>query len=72
MTTQFSARIARDARAGRTVGGPPDLLAKLAVHLRSITFAEVYANPGAFDEEELLDTLTDGILRLVYGKTPGS
>lgn len=54
------------------MGGPPDLLAKLAVHLRSITFAEVYANPGAFDEEELLDTLTDGILRLVYGKTPGS
>lgn len=70
--SQFSARIARDARAGRTVGGPPDLLAKLAVHLRSITFAEVYANPGAVDEEELLDTLTDGILRLVYGKTPGS
>ncbi|WP_433058667.1 TetR/AcrR family transcriptional regulator [Dactylosporangium sp. CS-033363] len=70
--TAFSKRIERDARAGGTVGGPPDLLAKLVVHLRSITFAEVYANPGARDEDELLDTLTDAILRLVYGTTPGA
>lgn len=69
--TQFSRRIARDARAGRTVGGPPDLLAKMALHLRSVTFADVYANPGAYDDDELLDTLTDAILRLVYGVTPG-
>ncbi|GLY96982.1 TetR/AcrR family transcriptional regulator [Actinoplanes sp. NBRC 103695] len=69
--TLFSTRIERDARAGRTVGGPPALVAKMAVHLRSITFADVYANPGAYDEDELLDTLTDAILRLVYGPTPG-
>ncbi|UWZ43126.1 TetR/AcrR family transcriptional regulator [Dactylosporangium matsuzakiense] len=68
--TLFSTRIERDARAGLTVGGPPDLLAKMAVHLRSITFADVYANPGAYDEDELLDTLTDAILRLVYGPVP--
>ncbi|MET0495976.1 MAG: TetR/AcrR family transcriptional regulator [Actinoplanes sp.] len=68
----FSKRITRDARAGRTVGGPPDLVAKMAVHLRSITFADVYANPGAYDDDELLDTLTDAILRLLYGATPGS
>ena len=67
----FSKRITRDARAGRTVGGPPDLVAKMAVHLRSITFADVYANPGAYDDDELLDTLTDAILRLLYGATPG-
>src|SRR6187551_2519369 len=66
----FSKRITRDARAGRTVGGPPDLVAKMAVHLRSITFADVYANPGAYDDDELLDTLTDAILRLLYGATP--
>jgi TetR/AcrR family transcriptional regulator, ethionamide resistance regulator len=66
----FSKRITRDARAGRTVGGPPDLVAKMAVHLRSITFADVYANPGAYDDDELLDTLTDAILRLLYGTTP--
>lgn len=70
--TLFSTRIERDARAGRTVGGPPDLIAKMAVNLRSITFADVYANPGAYDEDELLDTLTDAILRLVYGPTPGA
>jgi len=69
--TMFSERIERDARAGRTVAGPPGLVAKLAVHLRSITFADVYANPGSYDEDELLDTLTDAILRLVYGPTPG-
>jgi AcrR family transcriptional regulator len=69
--TLFSTRIERDARAGRTVGGPPDLIAKMAVNLRSITFADVYANPGAYDEDELLDTLTDAILRLVYGPAPG-
>jgi hypothetical protein len=57
-------------RAGLTVGGPPGLLAKLAVHLRAITFADVYANPTAYDDDELLDTLTDAILRLVYGTTP--
>ena len=66
----FGRRIERDARAGRTVAGPPDLIAKMAVHLRSVTFADVYANPGAYDEEELLDTLTDAILRLVYGVGP--
>jgi AcrR family transcriptional regulator len=69
--TMFSTRIERDARAGRTVPGLPDLVAKMAVHLRSITFADVYANPGSYDEDELLDTLTDAILRLVYGATPG-
>lgn len=68
----FSSRIERDAQAGRTVAGPPGLIAKMAVHLRSITFADVYANPGAHDEDELLDTLTDSILRLVYGTTPGA
>nr|BFE57633.1 hypothetical protein GCM10020063_021590 [Dactylosporangium thailandense] len=70
--TLFSRRIERDARAGRTVVGPPDLLAKMAMHLRSMTFADAYADPGAYDEDELLDTLTDAILRLVYGATPGS
>jgi AcrR family transcriptional regulator len=69
--TMFSKRIERDARAGQTVGGPPDLVAKMVVHLRSITFADVYANPGAYNEDELLDTLTDAILRLVYGAPPG-
>ncbi|GGN94624.1 hypothetical protein GCM10010112_84180 [Actinoplanes lobatus] len=69
--TMFSKRIERDARAGLTVGGPPDLLARMAVHLRSAMFADVYANPGAFDEDAMLDTLTDAILRLVYGVSPG-
>ncbi len=70
--TMFSRRIERDARAGLTVGGPPDVLAKMAVHLRSAMFADVYANPGALDESELLDALTDAILRMIYGTTPGS
>ena len=69
--TLFSKRIERDARAGRTVAGPPVLVAKMAVHLRSVTFADVYGDPGAYDEDELLDTLTDAVLRLVYGATPG-
>ncbi|GAA2554850.1 TetR/AcrR family transcriptional regulator [Winogradskya consettensis] len=68
--TLFSKRIQRDARAGLTVGGSPDLIAKMAVHLRGIMFADVYANPGAYDEDELIDTLTDAILRLVYGADP--
>jgi AcrR family transcriptional regulator len=67
----FSERIERDARAGLTVGGPPQVIAKLAVHLRAVTFADVYADPGAYDDEELLDTLSDAILRLVYGANPG-
>jgi AcrR family transcriptional regulator len=70
--TLFCERIERDARAGLTVGGPPGLLAKLAVHLRTVTFADVYANPGAYDDDELLDTLTDAVLRLVYGVNPVS
>ncbi|MFG1923084.1 TetR/AcrR family transcriptional regulator [Cryptosporangium sp. NPDC048952] len=68
--TLFSKRITRDAEAGRTVSGPPDLIAKMAVHLRSVMFADVYGNPGAYDEDELLDTLADAVLRLVYGTTP--
>ncbi|BCJ47438.1 HTH-type transcriptional regulator EthR [Actinoplanes ianthinogenes] len=70
--TLFSKRIERDARAGLTVGGPPELIAKMAVNLRSTMFADAYADPGAYDEDELLDTLTDAILRLVYGRAPGA
>jgi TetR/AcrR family transcriptional regulator, ethionamide resistance regulator len=66
----FSRRIERDARAGLTVMGRPPLLAAMAVNLRSVTFADAYADPGAYPDDELLDTLTDAILRLVYGVTP--
>ncbi|GIM89734.1 TetR/AcrR family transcriptional regulator [Paractinoplanes toevensis] len=68
--TMFRHRIERDARAGRTVQGPPTLLATMAIHLRLTTFADAFANPDANDEDELVDTLTDAILRLVYGVTP--
>ncbi|USX53372.1 hypothetical protein [Lentzea sp. HUAS12] len=68
--TMFSERIQRDARAGKTVGGPPDLIAKMVVHLRNVTFADAYANPGSYDDDELLDTLTDAVLRLLYGANP--
>jgi AcrR family transcriptional regulator len=67
----FSARIERDAKAGLTVDGPPELLARMAVQLRTLTLSDAYANPGATPEEALLDTLTDATLRLVYGATPG-
>lgn len=68
--TAFSRRIERDARAGLTVMGRPTLLATMAVNLRSVTFADAYAHPDAYPDDELLDTLTDAILRLVYGVTP--
>jgi hypothetical protein len=42
----------------------------MAHHMRTITFSEAYADPAADDEDELLDTLTDAILRLLYGRTP--
>jgi len=67
----FSTRIERDARAGLTVKGPPALLAAMVINLRMMTFAGVHTDPGEFGEDDLLDTLTDGILRLVYGETPG-
>ncbi len=66
----FSRRIERDARAGLAVMGRPQLLATMAVNLRSVTFADAYAHPAAHPDDELLDTLTDAILRLVYGVTP--
>ena len=68
----FSQRIARDARAGLTVGGPPELLASMVINLRSIVFADMFAHPDGYDEDELLDTLSDAILRLLYGATPES
>jgi AcrR family transcriptional regulator len=68
--TMFRHRIERDAKAGLTVDGPPVLLATMVIHLRLTTFADAFANPGAHDEDELIDTLTDAILRLVYGVTP--
>jgi TetR/AcrR family transcriptional regulator, ethionamide resistance regulator len=67
----FGDRIERDAKAGLTVGGPPMLLATMVVKLRIVTFADVFANPGAYPEDSFLDTLTDAILRLIYGVTPG-
>ncbi|WP_249998861.1 TetR/AcrR family transcriptional regulator [Actinoplanes sp. M2I2] len=66
----FSRRIERDVRAGLAVMGQPQLLARMAVNLRSVTFADAYADPDAYPDDELLDTLTDAILRLVYGVTP--
>ncbi|MEU4242690.1 TetR/AcrR family transcriptional regulator [Actinoplanes sp. NPDC026619] len=66
----FGHRIERDARAGLTVQGPPALLATMAIKLRLTTFADAFADPAANDEDELVDTLTDAILRLVYGATP--
>jgi AcrR family transcriptional regulator len=67
----FSDRIERDAKAGLTVDGPPELLARMAVHLRIYTLADAFADPDAHPEDALLDTLTDATLRLVYGVTPG-
>ena len=46
------------------------LLATMVIHLRLTTFADAFANPAANDEDELIDTLTDAILRLAYGVTP--
>jgi AcrR family transcriptional regulator len=68
--TVFRARIERDLRAGLTVGGPPELVATMVLNLRNMTFADAFAKPGRYSEDELLDTLTDAILRLVYGRTP--
>ena len=67
----FSARIERDAKAGRTVDGPPELIARMVVNLRIFVLSDAYANPAASPEDALLDTLTDAILRLIYGTTPG-
>lgn len=63
----FTKRMERDTRTDVAGGGSPDLLAKMAVHLRSAMFADAYANPDAHDEDELIDALTDAILRLLYG-----
>ncbi|MEV4756910.1 TetR/AcrR family transcriptional regulator [Micromonospora sp. NPDC049559] len=68
----FSQRIERDARAGRTVSAPPELLASMVINLRSMVFADVFARPDAYVEDELLDALSDAILRLLYGVVPGS
>jgi AcrR family transcriptional regulator len=67
----FSTRIERDAKAGLTVEGPPELIARMVMNLRILTLADAFANPDANSEDALLDTLTDATLRLVYGATPG-
>lgn len=68
--TLFRARIERDLRAGIAASGPPELVAAMVLHLRNMTFADAFANPSQYPPDELLDTLTDAILRLVYGATP--
>jgi TetR/AcrR family transcriptional regulator, ethionamide resistance regulator len=68
--TAFRARIERDVRAGLNVGGPPELVATMVMNLRIMTFSDAYGNPDEFSPDELLDSLTDAILRLVYGVTP--
>jgi AcrR family transcriptional regulator len=70
--TKFSTRIQRDARNGLTVPAPPLLLASMVIKLRSAVLAEAYANPGAHPADELIDTLTDATLRLVYGVIPAT
>ena len=68
--TAFSRRIERDLRTGLTVSGDPHLLATMVINLRGMTFADAFADPAAHPAEVVLDTLTDAILRLVYGVTP--
>ncbi|WP_127503056.1 TetR/AcrR family transcriptional regulator [Actinoplanes solisilvae] len=70
--TAFSRRVERDLRAGLTVNGDPDLLASMVLNLRSMTFATAFDNPAAHPDEVVVETLTDAILRLVYGATPGA
>jgi AcrR family transcriptional regulator len=69
--TAFRARIEKDLRAGLQVSGPPELVATMVMNLRIMTFSDAYGDPGAYDHDDLLDSLTDAILRLVYGVTPG-
>ncbi|WP_433306402.1 TetR/AcrR family transcriptional regulator [Actinoplanes sp. CA-030573] len=69
--TAFRARIEKDVRAGLQVSGPPELVATMVMNLRIMTFSDAYGDPDAYDQEVLLDSLTDAILRLVYGTTPG-
>jgi hypothetical protein len=70
---EFSRRLERSVRDGETANGQPEMVVKMAVRLLNMTFADIYASPDdSHDDEELLDTLTDAILRLLYGVTPSS
>jgi AcrR family transcriptional regulator len=66
----FCDRIRRDARAGLTVSTQPELLALLVVGLRVMAFSQMYEYPGAYTDEQLVDGVTDAILRMIYGTLP--
>ncbi|NMO51670.1 TetR/AcrR family transcriptional regulator [Actinoplanes sp. TBRC 11911] len=65
----FCERIRRDVAAGASVAGPPELLARMVLGLRVITFAHYFEFPEAFTEDEMLETLTEATLRMIYGTT---
>jgi AcrR family transcriptional regulator len=66
----FCDRIRRDARAGLTVAEQPELLALMVSGLRLIALSQMYEVPGAYTDGEMLDGLTDAILRMIYGTLP--
>lgn len=68
--TAITRRVERDIRAGVTVVGDPTLLALMVVKLRLTMFAHAFTNPDEQTDDDLLDSLTDATLRLLYGTLP--
>lgn len=69
----FCARIRKDVEAGLSVAARPELLARMVIGMRIMVFAQMYEFPDAYDDDdEILDGLTDAILRMIYGTLPES
>jgi AcrR family transcriptional regulator len=66
----FCERIRKDVENGASVAGPPELLARMVLGLRVITFAHIFEFPKAFADDEILDGLADTMLRMIYGAMP--
>lgn len=68
--TAVTRRVERDIRAGIAVNGHPTLLALMVVKLRLTMFAHAFTHPHEQTDDDLLDSLTDALLRLIYGTVP--
>ncbi|MFK3979701.1 TetR/AcrR family transcriptional regulator [Micromonospora sp. NPDC050397] len=65
--TAVTRRLERDLRAGIPVPGDPTLVGKMVVNLRLTMFAHAFTHPDEQTDDDLLDTLTETSLRMLYG-----
>ncbi|MDG3009645.1 TetR/AcrR family transcriptional regulator [Rhodococcus sp. D2-41] len=68
--SQLRDRIERECAAGRARVADPDLAARMILTLRNSMFAQAVVSPDEYDDDRLVDAMTETTLRMIYCDHP--